>query len=455
MSLGSILSIANSALQAQTAGLSVVSHNIANASTEGYSRQRLVVAAHRPLITADGVFGQGVTSTDVQQMRDRFVDAQHRRAGGLQAQADARQQTLSRVEGLFNEPSDSALGSQLDRFYSAFSDLSTNPTSGSTRAVVLSEATELVGRLNALSRDLDIIRTDTEAVANDSAVRVNDLLAQIGTLNREVVAAEAGNATAGDLRDARNLAIDELSGLIPVTSIERASGGVGILSEGAFLVDGASSNSVQILDNAGTLELRIAGRTTVLNTSRGSIGGYLDLLNTDLPAVVADLNSLASEIVTSVNALHSTGMSPDGSTNLNFFDATGLTASSIAIDAAITGVDRIVAGVQSGTGAYQAGENSIALQIAQLRDTSGGLGGTTGAFYRDLVASVGRNVASAADKARVQGTLATAALSQRLSVSGVSIDDELVEMIQLQTAYGAAARIISSVDEMMATLLRI
>lgn len=455
MSLASILSIASTALQTQTEAINVISHNIANASTEGYSRQRLVITAQRPLITADGVFGNGVTSADVVQIRDRFVDAQYRRASGLEAHADARYQTLARVEGLFDEPSDSALGSQLDKFYSSFSDLATNPSSDMARAVVLAEAGALVSRFNALAVDLGIIREDTESVATNSAERVNDLLSRIGDLNREVVAAESGNATAGDLRDSRNMAIDELARLIPVTVVENTSGAVGILSEGVLLVDGTTSKSLQIVDNAGTLELRIVGSTTTINTASGSIGGQLDLLNIDLPAMTADLNSLVSEIVTSVNALHATGMSPDGSTNLNFFDPTGLSAATFSLDAAITGTDRVVAGVPSGTDAYQAGANSIALQIARLRDTSGGLGKTTGAFYRDVVSSLGRNVASAIDQTRVQGTLSNAALSQRLSVTGVSIDEELVDLIQFQTAYGAAARIISTVDEMMATLLRI
>jgi flagellar hook-associated protein 1 len=455
MGLGSVLSIANTALRTQTEGITVISQNIANASTEGYSRQRLVIAANKPLVTPDGVFGNGVSSADVVQIRDQFVDAQYRRASGLQAQADARQETLSRVEVLINEPSETGVASQLDRFYSSFSELASNPSSSLTRTMVLSEATELVARLNSLSGELDIIRTDTESVANNSLARVNDLLSRVGDLNREVVSAESGGRTAGDLRDSRNMVIDELATLVPIQVIEKDSGSVGVLSEGVLLIDGARSNSLDIVDNAGTLELRIVGRATVINSSRGTLGARLELLNTDLPGLVSDLDSLVSDIVTSVNAVHSTGISPDGSTNLNFFSATGLTASSFAIDAAMTGPDRVVAGVASGTGAYQAGENSLALQIAQLRDTNGGLGATTGAFYRDLVSAVGRKVSTSRDEAQVQGTLSGAALSQRLSVSGVAIDEELVEMIQLQTAYGAAARIITTVDEMMATLVRI
>jgi flagellar hook-associated protein 1 FlgK len=164
---------------------------------------------------------------------------------------------------------------------------------------------------------------------------------------------------------------------------------------------------------------------------------------------------LAEAIVTEVNAVHESGTNPAGTTGISFFDPTGLTATSIALSADVLGgLDAIAAGTPDGGGLYRAGANDVALALAGLRDTdAASLGTTIGAHYDGLVLDVGRGVRSSADAAQVHRVLADQADLRRMSLTGVSVDEELVKLIEFQTGYQASARVITTADEMLQSLL--
>lgn len=455
--LGSILSNATTGLRAQQSALGVVSHNIANAATEGYAQQRVVLTANPALRTAEGAFGTGVRVADVEQLRDALLDASYRAEEGAASEHRARADLLARVETVLGEPSDQALSGILDRFLSAWSDLASDPTSSSARTVVRQRGQELVDQMAFLATSLDAVRADVEARVDQAVDRANALTSEIARLNREIVSVESAGITAADLRDACARATDELSSLLPVRSTQRANGSVGIELSGFNIVDGAYHTPLEAGVVGGTVGVRPEGRATLTPAAGGSLGGLLQVLNGDLPAVQRGLDDLAAALVSQVNAVHAAGTNPRGEAGVPFFAPGGSTAWTLALSEAVAASPlAVAAGTADASGGYRAGANDVALALASLRDTRiPALGATPGEHLRGLVSSLGLAVRSSSDAAEVHRTLADQADVRRQSLSSVSVDEELVRLIQYQSAYRAAARVVSAADEMLQTLLGI
>lgn len=455
--IGAILSTVTTALRTQQSALDVVSHNIANAATEGYTRQRAVLSATTALRTPDGVFGTGVGIATVQQVRDALLDGNFRTESSNASEQETRAAILGRVETMMGEPSDQALAATFDQFMSSWSDLATQPNSVTARSVVRQRAAQLVDKLHDHNASLDQIRQEVDARLNVAVGRINSLIEDVTRLNRDIVGVEADGNVAGDLRDAQNRALDELSTLIPIDVTRRENGSVGVATSGYNIIDGTAGLTMTVGSVSGTVGIQLEGHTDLLPDAGGSTGALLRVLNTDIPEVRQGLDDFAAAVVDAVNTVHTTGTGPDGTTGVDFFDPAGTTAGTIELSADVTASARaIAAGTADGGGVYQAGENDVALEIAGLRDsTVGALGSTPGEHLQGLVSSVGLAVRSATDKGEVHRTLADQADGRRMSLSGVSVDEELVQMIQFQSAYQAAARVVTTVDEMLQSLLAI
>lgn len=455
-SLGSILSIATSGLRASQAAIGVTAHNIANAETEGYSRQRAVLGEGYPITLPQGIFGTGVQVLDVERARDEFSNAAVRREFSLMNGFTARQEFLGRVEALLQEPGDLGLSAGLDRFFSAWSELATHPGSLSARTALRAEAEGLADRFRTLSAGLDQLRHGAGERLSGAVVRINEIAGGVAELNRRIVAAEAGAATAGDLRDARDRLLDELAGLTPVTVVHRSDGSVGVLSSGISLVDGATVSTVEVREVGGSTGLGLVGRPGLLPDAGGTTGGLLELLNEDLPRLRQGIDALVAALVEEVNTLHRSGTNAAGGTGIDFFDPGGATAGTLRLSSAVLAdAASIVAGTDDGAGAPRPGANDVALALAGLRDRAlGATGQVPGASVRALVSQVGNALRSAVERGAVHRVLADRATLQRESLSGVSTDEEMTRLIRFQAAYAAAARVVTVADEMMEALLR-
>jgi flagellar hook-associated protein 1 FlgK len=476
-SLGSILSIANSAMQASQAAMQTTSQNIANASVEGYSVQSVRVVAQAPQRLPYGNLGTGVVVQGITQARDRLLDTQFRTATGGSANATSTNDTLSRIEQVLGEPSATGLANSLDAFWNSWSDLANDPTSLSARGVVRQRGAEVAGQLNSFASQLDGIASDTRTTLTSDVSKINDLARQIAGMAPAIVAAEVGGQSANDLRDTRNRMIDQMASLADTQVIDRQDGSVGIYLGGRLLVDG--SNYHQLTASGGQpVTVSFAGETDAIQNIGGSIGASVSAINQTIPGVMTDLDTLASTLVTETNAVHSSGScftgggTPPVAVNAgNFFtqnQASDLTARGMSVSAAVqANVANIAAsaGPATGPGAVPTGpgNNTVASELAALRDKTlsivsaagGTVTGSIGAFYRYTVSSVALATSQSSDQATVQSTLASQADTRRQSVSGVSTDEELVNMIKQQQAYQAAAKLISVVDQMSQTLLNL
>ena len=472
VSLGSILSNARSALSAAQTGIGVTSDNIANATTPGYSRKRAELTPAYPLTMPEGQFGTGVRVADISRLRDTLLDGSFREASAQDAGARARSQALGQLESLFGEPSDTGLGATLDVFYNAWSDLASNPTNASARLAIRERGHQVGAQFQRLAAGMQRLASDTEIRLRADVDRVNDLAGRIGSLNSDIVAAESGGQTAGALRDERDRLIDELSTLGPIEVIARGSSSVAVSFGSATIVDGANVSSIEVTASAGSFAVRTARGALVDLGGRGTIGAGTELLNKDLPASRASLDTLAREIARTVNDAHAPGMGPAGTQGVLFFDVPAdpadpasldysqLTAANLAVSFAIASdANLIAAGTPvdvAGTPTFAPGANDVALAIAGLRDmrVGGDLGDrTSGEFYDSIVTRIGLDKRAADDDGAVHQALVSQASSRRDAVSGVSIDEELVNLIRFQNAYTAASRVVSTVDEMMQSLL--
>jgi flagellar hook-associated protein 1 FlgK len=303
------------------------------------------------------------------------------------------------------------------------------------------------------------------AQASDAVAQVNRLTADIARLNAQIVPTEAGGHGANDLRDQRDRLLDQLGTIVPVTVIDRLDGSNQVMLGGRPLVDGTGANALE-LTVALPLEVRIAGESSAVRTMGGTLGALLELTSVDIAQVRTGLDDLAAALVTDVNALHVTGWSPTAGGAGNWDPLNGPTGSGIpffdtAANASTAGGIRLsdairadAAAIAAGATENAVGDNSVALALAELRNSApSATGQSFGGAYQAIVAALAGAGRSAADAATVSSTLLQQASARRESTSGVSTDEELLRLMRHQQAYAAAAKVVQTVDEMMEALL--
>ncbi len=278
MSLASLLSIARSALTTHQRAIDVTGHNIANASTPGYTRQRLAIVAETPFRTPLGTVGRGVTDQGVFAERNVFLDATVRREQGNLGRSDTLRDMLGQVEAVFGEPSESGLGATIDAFFSAFSDLANDPSSLAARSVVRQAGSSLIQQVGLIAGRLTDLATDTTTRTEGTVSQVNALALQIADLNRAIVVEGGPNRTAPDLEDQRGQLLDELSTMVQVRVIDRTDGTVGVIAGDTLLVDGKFAQQLEVRPLVGGgIGVAVVGSTRLLDPIGGTLAGLTAL----------------------------------------------------------------------------------------------------------------------------------------------------------------------------------
>jgi len=453
MSLASLLSIARTALLTHQRAMDVTAHNIANANTPGYTRQKLLLTPETPQWGPLFSTGRGVTAAGIQRTRDSFYDSTFRTDSGTMGRAGTTYEYLGRIEATMGEPSTTGLASALDGVFRAFADLAGDPASGPNRELVRSAAGRVTQQLRSMSSTIGDVRQDALEDMRVQVDQVNQLSQQIGRLNGRILASGGPTHTAADLMDQRDLLIDQLAQLVDVRVLPRADGTVGVQGGGQMLVDGEQVALLAVTTVGAGFGLVTQSGGNPVDARSGSLHALAQLTQTDLPAVQAQLDQLAQSLVTEFNALHRAGYTLNGATNVDFFDPAGVTASTISLSAAVRGsADNIAAASVNAPG-----DGGVAAALAALATTGVvSLGGRTlREHYVGLAAGLGLDVQSAKQDFEAQLVLVEQADQARQSVGGVSIDEEMVGLIGQQQAYQAAARLISVADEMMQDIMRI
>lgn len=462
MGLSIGLDTAVKALRAHQLAVDIAAHNIANANTPGFSRQRVLL---RPIgfdavdSWGGGLLGRpglGVDASDVQRVRDVFLDYQQRNAISQREQARAQAGALERAELVFNDPSDEGLSALLSQFWNAWHDVANDPESSAARTTLVHVTATLAGRIRRAHSNLLHQQSNLNDRVKAVASEINAATEEIAKLNQQIQQVELMGQPANDLRDRRDLLLDRLSEIGNISYQEAEDGtvtvvfGDDITDPAQLLVSGNTFREVAAVDVGGFYEIQFTDSGDPVDVDSGELRGLLDARDTDFPALVAKLDDLAKALIDQVNAIHGTGFGLDGVDGRDFFTGTG--AADIAINSELVD-DPYKIGAASAADAP--GDGSIALQLANLQFVAqASLGGRSiDEYYADMVATLGADVSRNQGLAKSNELLTNHLEALRQSVQGVNIDEEVTNLAAAQYAYQAAARVVTTIDQMLDTLI--
>ncbi|MGH4125778.1 MAG: flagellar hook-associated protein FlgK [Clostridium sp.] len=558
--------VAKRGMSAQQKALDVTSHNVANANTEGYSRQRANMETTRPFgmpsmnnAMGPGQLGTGVQVSSIVRIRDTFLDYQIRTENGTTGWYEGREKFLSEIESIMNEPSDTGVSTLLSKVFKSWQVLSDSAESSNARTVVAQQSKALTDELNNTYNQLIKLKDNSQKTIKQNVVDVNSMLNQINELNKQVISVKIGGNEPNDLMDKRDLLVDQLSTKFGITIDKKALGGEDLkpdetsgmgnayliksnpndevrrfsyvssivpkdnqkpgkdgsyevtyykngnmatdknkvtmtmtlsaaeykeLDQGRVLWSDNEGNAIKadgskIEDGASFTDLKLFSPAT------GELKGFMSV-QADIDKYVNELNSLAKGIAFSINAVHS-GESDATKDKLMFFVNSELggteqeiTAGNISINKEI--LDDVMK-IKVGQGDTPGATNGYrALAIAKLRDVRLGIqsinvdttrdgfltgkfaqdatlgvmmvksdsnGMTVDGYFTDIVNRVGVDNQEAKRIVKNHEIVLANLDESRASISGVSLDEEMANMIQYQHAYQANAKIISTVDELL------
>ncbi len=451
-----VLGTATSALLTQQRAINVTGNNIANVNTPGYSRQRLNLETDTPIDTAFGPMSFGVTSTGIERIYDRFLGVQMNTENANLGRWEAQKNTLDRVEVVFDESGGYGLNQALSDFWNAWQDLSLNPSGQTERSVVAATSQGLADTIRKKYNDLEQIRNDIDASVAGGVEVVNRLAAQIANLNVKIASVESGSMNANAYRDSRDLVLKQLAEMIDISSFEDPTGQVAVsVADGRSLVEKGNTWQLGTQINAGHKDIvwtdANGGAVEISNAiTGGQLGGWLQTRDTQIADYQSQLETLADGLLNEVNDQHKAGYNLNKTNNTDLFAGTG--AVDIRINPAILDDLDLIAAASTAAGVPGNADNALAINALR---TSLKLDGkaTFDTTVNTLVSQVGYDVQTARANAAHQADMMTYLENYRESISGVSLDEEMVNLVKFQAAYNAAAKMVSMADEMMNSLM--
>ncbi len=553
------LSVARSALYAQQLVLQTTSNNVANAGRTDYTRQRVDLAASYPEELPIGQLGTGVTAAGIRRIRDSFLDRQYWQAQQALGQQSASQSTLSQIESLLGEPSDSGLQAQMTSFFSAAQALQSNPQDLTTRSTLLEQASALADGFQHLSTGLQNLKTNLESDINQKVDQINSLVADIGILNGQIKTNALDGGPSNTLMDQRDKDVDELAKLVGIVRTDQADGTmvVSLAGSGGVLVSGTETqmltaspspndtfalalNGVAVTPTGGELSGTLAARNDAtnyvkytqerldtlaatlieqVNRIQGSGAGLIGMSATQSQNAVTDpaaalntaglpfttapgsfqvftynaanavtgsgtititastsLNDLAAQIgaISGMSATVANGkltVTAAAGTTFRFAGDSSNALTALGLNSLFTGKDAATIGVNSDlianpdqlstgvadptTGVVAPGDTTAAVALGQLQATKLLEAGqaTLGDYYAETTGVIGARTAAANQAVETKTAISEAIQNQRQQVSGVSMDEEMIQLTQAQRAYQAAARVVTIVDDLLNTVV--
>jgi len=452
------LEVGKRALLGHQVVLQTIGHNIANVNTPGYSRQRVRLTTSLPETSQYGPIGSGFQVDDIRHVRDLFLGQQYREAQKSLGRWNYKDKSLTQIESIFNEPKDNSVADALNAFWNDWSALATDAENNGHRASVVSSAEKLINGLGHLASSLKDLRAATDRDLASMTSEVNRLSNEIARLNQQIKASELGDNRANDLRDMRDKLTTDLANMIDV-NVREKDNGASVVSMGAMvLVDGSSVIAIGAeAERQGTLlthKLIWEGTEVELKNINGQLAGLMETRDVTIKNYLDQLNTLSRTLVEEVNALHVAGYGLDGSTGVAFFDPQYTDAADIRLNReVISDLNKIA--VSDSSDRDERSNGRVASAIADLRNASllSNNSATMNGFYNSLVGALGVESREAASFASNYELLTHQIDNQRQAVEGVSLDEEMTNMVRYQHAYDAAARVITAMDQALDTVI--
>ena len=446
-SLDSALSIATQALDVDQGALDVTTNNIANANTPGYSREVVDLSEQTPVEIGNITYGTGVNLQQIQSVRDQvlslLIAEQTTQQGGAQTQLNALQQ----VQALFSDPTQ-GIGADLSAFFNSVSQLSTDPSDGAQRAAVITAAQNLATSFNQTAQSLTSNQASLNQSVSSTVGQINGLTQQIAQINAQVGQMQQLGQDPGTLLDQENQLINQLATLTNVSETQTQEGLTLTTGNGTALVVGNQSYALQVgTGTDGMQDVFSQGQDITSTIQGGTLGGTIQVRDQDIPSLMSQLNTLASQFAASINSAQAQGYDLYGNQGqaLFTFNAAGAAAS---LSVATTDPNAIAASSDGTPGSNGNIANLMAVETQPLPS-----GETPTDSYANLVAQSG-NLAAQAQAEVTASTTSLNQLNDQLgAISGVSINEETTNLLNYQNAFAAAARVVTTVDQMTQTVL--
>lgn len=337
--LSSLFDIARSALVMSQQALAVTGHNVANVSTPGYSRQEAVLTERPPISGQPGMIGTGVHATSIRRYVDESVNRQLTVTQQNLGRYTLTRDELFRLQNIFGDGNNQGIAARLNEFFGGLQDVATSPGEVTARSVLLARASQLASSLNHASAELVTARQSLNFQVRQTVGEINDLSAQIAELNGRIVSAEVTGQNANDLRDQREVLVNELAKRVDITTIESGTGGLTVFAaRGQVLVEGPyvrQLSAVEDLDNDGMLTVGYSTggvRPLSIDTliSSGRLRGLLDVRDGTIRELAQSFDRLAATLTNAVNQIHRSGFGLDGTTGLDFFSPLSVLAEPVS-----------------------------------------------------------------------------------------------------------------------------
>ncbi|MGH9685669.1 MAG: flagellar hook-associated protein FlgK [Candidatus Acidiferrales bacterium] len=452
MSLSSSLLVAVQSMLTDQGAMNVVSNNIANVNTPGYTREVANLVETPPANYGGLEFGTGVDLQSVQSVRDNVLQLRLNQETHNQGKFDTLSTGLNQIQTLFNEPAGSGLQSLISQFFNSFQQLSADPTNSGLRQNAISAAQGMAAGFNQTASALVTQQQDADQSVVQTTQQINQLTSQIAQLNGQISATSGGGQNANTFVDQRGQLINQLSQLVDVQSITADNGSLTLTTTGgAALVVGNQSFNLQTETNSSTglHDVYAQGADITSSIQSGDLAGDIQVRDQEIPSVVSNLDTLANGIATSVNTQNAAGYDLNGNSGGNIFvPPTSVAGSALNLAVAITDPNTIAAS-SDGT----PGDNGNATALANLQNQNIVSGQTPIDFYSGVVFQVGSDASNASSQLSGEQLLVKQLQDQVNAVSGVSLDEEAANLVQYQNAYNASARVASIVASLFQTAI--
>lgn len=461
------LNNATKGLLVQQSALQTTSHNISNANTEGYSRQKVTMVADNPYTLGGiGQLGTGVRIASIDRIVDPYVNNQLRNENSSLEMYNQKSDVLGQLEGIFNEPSTTGLNNNLSKVFASWTYLGSNPELATAKTMVAQNSETFTDTLHHMSNQIDNLHKGTVQDIEKNVLDFNSKVTQLDSLNKQIFNMTSQGQAPNDLLDQQDKILSELSGIAGVEATYDKFNRVSVTVGKQEVLTTDKINKVSATD-AGQLKVN----NTNIEITSGTIKGSQEAL-VEIDVKKQDLNELAYTFATAVNKVHS-----DGGKGTDFFDLSetvdGNYAASIQVNKEILNdVSKINAGKNIET--VVGGDGTRAQAIAALQNTKLDYstnplelkynattmtidnqpgGSTVAGAYNDSVTQMGIVKQQSDNMVDSQGSLVSLLEARRDSVSGVSINEEVTNTITYQSVFEANSRIISVVSEMLDTLI--
>ncbi|NOY60357.1 MAG: flagellar hook-associated protein FlgK [Calditrichaeota bacterium] len=451
-SVGNLMEIARRALSSQQIALTTTGHNIANANTENYSRQRVEIQPTNPLQQYEFFIGTGADVSAIKRVSDQFINAQLNQQQQSLGWFETMESKYTQLEEVFGEPSEVGLSEAINNLFDSWNNLANNPDDLSARDIVLHRAQSLAQRFNSISARLTNIQDSIKKEFSNSVDEFNRLSKQVADINLKIVS-RSGGSNSGDLLDQRDILLKRMSELANIKISESDNGQVMLSLNGKVFLQRNNYIEMEMPKESSNLsDLKWSDSKTPVSLQNGIMAALTKFHDEVIPESIEGIDSLAVSIAENVNSIHETGYGLDGSTSNRFFDPATTNAANIKVDQNIVADVRKIATSSD----LNNGNGDLALQISQIQDKNFSIKNSMATFsdyFANMIASIGSSKQEATANKQGQQLFVGQLEEDRQAISGVSLDEEMTNLVNYQKAFQAAARLVTLADDLADTVL--